>query len=90
MKRSLPSRQVNESPKALMRSNNKNMLAERLFDTPALRSNSQRRPRVFSNEANHSKLTPTIVKEYQSKKQYQTEQLPPIEINPKKTRIITE
>ena len=72
MKRSLPSRQVEDSPKALIRSNNKNMLAQRLFDTPSLRANSQRRPRVFSNELNQSKLTPTIVKEYQSKKQYQT------------------
>lgn len=39
---------------------------------------------------NQTKLTPTIVKEYQSKKQYQTEQLPPLDSNPKRARVITE
>lgn len=89
MKRSVPHNQVSDSPKILTRSNNKHTLANRLFDTPAQRANSQRRPRIFSNDANQSKLTPTIVKEYQTRKQTQPEQLPPIDSNPKKTRIMT-
>ena len=52
------------------KSNNKNPLAQRLFDTPAFRGNSQKRPRIFSNnETNINKLTPNIVREYQLKKQ---------------------
>ena len=90
MKKSLPSRPAEESPKVRTRSIPKNTLAHRLFDTPALRGNSQRRPRVFSNDMNHSKLTPTIVKEYQTKKQYQTELLPPIDSNPRRNRMATE
>ena len=68
----------------------KNTLAQRLFDAPGMRSGEQRRPRVFSNELNQSKLTPTIVKEYQSKKQTQAEVLPPIENNPRRARAMTE
>lgn len=88
MKRSVP-HQVSDSPKILTRSANKNTLAQRLFDTPAQRGNSQRRPRIFSNDANQSKLTPIIVKEYQSRKQTQPEPLPPIDSNPKRARIMT-
>ena len=50
------------SPKVLTRSMPKNNLAHRLFDTPAIRGQSQRRPRVFSNEGAQVKLTPSIVK----------------------------
>jgi hypothetical protein len=90
MKRSVPNRQAPESPNVLTRSNNKNSLAHRLFDTPALRGYSQRRPRIFSQDANQTKLTPTIVREYQSKKQVQGEALPPLEIVPKRARVLTE
>jgi hypothetical protein len=78
MKRSLIPKEVPQSPKVLTRSQNKNALAQRLFDTPGMRGQSQRRPRIFSTDTNQSKLTPAIVKEYQSKKQIPTEQLPPI------------
>ena len=70
MKKSLPQHRVEESPKMFSKSNHKNHLAQRLFDTPAMRGNSQKRPRVFSNnETNQNKLTPIIVREYQLKKQ---------------------
>jgi hypothetical protein len=81
---------MQETTTKAFKSTAKNTLAQRLFDTPGMRSGEQRRPRVFSNELNQSKLTPTIVKEYQSKKQTQGEILPPIENNPRKARILTE
>jgi len=48
MKRTAPQNKFEESPK-LHKSAQKNHLAQRLFDTPNMRTNSQRRPRVFSN-----------------------------------------
>lgn len=72
------------------KSTSKNPLAQRLFDAPGMRSIEHRRPRVFSNEATQNKLTPSIVKEYQSKKQVLAEPFPPIDSNPRKGRIMTE
>ena len=90
MKRTLLPQQAPPSPKVLTRSQPKNNLANRLFDTPAFRGQSQRRPRVFSQEGGPAKLTPAIVKEYQSKKMTMAEQLPPIESGPKKQKMLTE
>ena len=72
------------------KSTTKNTLAQRLFDAPGMRSNEQKRPRVFSNETNLNKLTPTIVREYQSKKLTQGEILPPLDSYQRKGRIMTE
>lgn len=71
MKRSLPHGKMQETTTKAFKSSTKNTLAQRLFDAPGMRSNEQKRPRVFSNETNQNKLTPTIVREYQSKKQTQ-------------------
>lgn len=90
MKRSLPHGKMQETASKGFKSTAKNTLAQRLFDAPGMRSGEQKRPRVFSNELNQSKLTPTIVKEYQSKKLTQGEPLPPIEGNSRKGRITTE
>ena len=89
MKRTLLPQQAPPSPKVLTRSQPKNTLANRLFDTPAIRGQSQRRPRVFSNEGAQSKLTPSIVKEYQTKKMTMPDQLPPIEANQKRPKMMT-
>ena len=62
MMRTLLPQQAPPSPNILTRSQPKNMLAHRLFDTPSIRGQSQRRPRVFSNEGAQTKLTPSIVK----------------------------
>lgn len=91
MKRSLPhGNKMQETTTKAFQSTTKNTLAQRLFDAPGMRSGEQRRPRVFSNEVAQSKLTPTIVKEYQSKKLTQGEILPPLEANSRKGRIMTE
>lgn len=89
MKKSLPHNKMQETLSKGFKSTAKNTLAQRLIDAPGMRSNEQKRPRVFSNEVHQNKLTPTIVREYQSKKQTQGEILPPIENNTKKGRIMT-
>ena len=90
MKLSLQKQAPLASPKGLVRSTHKNMLTDRLFDTPALRAQSQRRPRVFTSESGQSKLTPVIVKEYHSKKQTLPDALPPLDSNPCRQKMMTE
>ena len=90
MKRSLQKQVPPASPKGMVRSTHKNTLADRLFDTPAIRAQSQRRPRIFTSDSGQSKLTPAIVKEYHSKKQTLSEALPPLEVNPRRQKMLTE